>query len=249
MSDMYQTISITTVAVTFVGIVLHCIAFPSGNERKFRPVKNIVDFLTLVFIEQKLSFKDVLRKLVELFMLLFIKQKLNLVGVLRKLVYLLALLCFVVLAVTGFYPTIILGEHISGYPVMVHATFAPVFAICLAVLAVMWSRCCRFTRSDWPWFQRIVQRVTLVADSVERIADSKNLNAICKSSSLGQKVAFWLIIFLALPLILSIVLSMFPLFGTHGQELLLNVHRYTALVFALVGIVHIYLVIRTKMQE
>jgi hypothetical protein len=28
----------------------------------------------------------------------------------------------------------------------------------------------------------------------------------------------------------------------------LSVHRYTALVFALVGIVHIYLVIRTKMQ-
>lgn len=238
---MYQTISITTVAVTFVGIVLHCIAFPSGNERKFRPVKNIVDFLTLVFIEQKLSFKDILRKLVYLLMLLFIKQKLNLVGVLRKLVYLLALLCFVVLAVTGFYPTIILGEHISGYLVMVHATFAPVFAICLAVLAVMWARNCRFTHSDWPWFQRIVQRVTLVKSTGEETH--------CKSSGLGQKVAFWLIIFLALPLILSIVLSMFPLFGTHGQELLLNVHRYTALVFALVGIVHIYLVIRTKMQE
>jgi len=78
-----------------------------------------VDFLTLVFIEQKLSFEGVLRKLVYLFMLLFIKQRLSLVGVLRKLVYLLALLCFVVLAVTGFYPTLILGEHISGYLVMV----------------------------------------------------------------------------------------------------------------------------------
>ena len=238
---MYQTISITTVAVTFVGIALHCIAFPFGKERQWSPVKNLVDFLTLVFIEQKLSFEGVLRKLVYLFMLLFIKQKLSLVGVLRKLVYLLALLCFVVLAVTGFYPTLVLGEHISGYLVMVHATFAPVFAICLAVLAVMWARNCRFTRSDWPWFQRIVQRVTLVKSTGEE--------AHCKSSGLGQKVTFWLIIFLALPLILSIVLSMLSLFGTHGEELLLSMHRYTALVFALVGIVHIYLVIRTKMQE
>jgi cytochrome b subunit of formate dehydrogenase len=194
----------------------------------------------LVFIEQKLSFEGVLRKLVYLFMLLFIKQKLSLVGVLRKLVYLLALLCFVVLAVTGFYPTLVLDKHISGYMVMVHATFAPVFAICLAVLAVMWARNCRFNRSDWPWFGAIVQRVTLVKSAGEE-RKSKN-------SGLGQKVAFWLIIFLALPLILSIVLSMLSLFGTHEEELLLSVHRYTALVFALVGIVHIYLVIRTKMQ-
>ncbi len=237
---MYQTISITTVAVTFVGIALHCIAFPFGKERKFRPVKNLADFLTLVFIEQKLSFEGVLRKLIYLFMLLFIKQKLSLVGVLRKLVYLLALLCFVVLAVTGFYPTLVLGKHISGYLVMVHATFAPVFAICLAVLAVMWARNCRFTRSDWPWFQRIVQRVTLV----KSIGEETHF----ESSGLGQKVTFWLIIFLALPLILSIVLSMLSFFGMHGAELSLSVHRYAALVFVLVGIVHIYLVIRTKMQ-
>lgn len=168
------------------------------------------------------------------------KKKLSPVGILRILVYLLALLCFVVLAVTGFYPTLVLGEHISGYLVMVHATFAPIFAVCLAVLAVMWASRCRFAYSDWPWFQRIIQRLTLVK-SIDEETPSK-------SPGLGQKVAFWLIIFLALPLILSIVLSMFPLLGTHWQELLLGMHRYTALVFALVGIVHIYLVIRTKMQ-
>jgi cytochrome b subunit of formate dehydrogenase len=164
-------------------------------------------------------------------------KKRSIVGVLRILVYLLALLCFVVLAVTGFYPTLVLGEHISGYLVMVHATFAPIFAVCLAVLAVMWASRCRFVYSDWPWFERFVQRVTSVKSSSEE--------APSKSSGLGQKMAFWLIIFLTLPLILSIVLSMFPLFGTHWQELLLGMHRYTALVFALVAIVHTYLVIRT----
>ncbi len=165
------------------------------------------------------------------------KKKLSIVGVLRILVYLLALLCFVVLAVTGFYPTLVLGEHISGYLVMVHATFAPVFAVCLAVLAVMWAGRCRFAYSDWPWFQRIVQRVTLVKGTGNKTPYN--------SSGLGQKMTFWLIIFLALPLILSIILSMFTLFGTYWQELLLSTHRYTALVFALVVIVHTYLVIRT----
>ncbi len=212
---MYQKISIVAFAVTVGCLVLNCLISPC-----------------------KECWRHPLRKLVQLFTLLFIDQKLSLMGVLRKLVYLLALLCFVVLAITGFYPTIILGEHISGYLVMVHATFAPIFAICLAILAVMWARNGCFAQGDWPWFQHIVQRVTLVKSTGEKTH--------CKSSCLGQKMTFWLIIFLALPLILSIIASMYPLFGTHWQELLLAIHRYTALVFALVVIVHTYLVIRTQ---
>jgi cytochrome b subunit of formate dehydrogenase len=164
-------------------------------------------------------------------------KKRSIVGILRILVYLLALLCFMVLAVTGFYPTLVLGEHISGYLLMIHATFAPILAVCLAVLAVMWAGRCRLSYSDWPGFQRFVQRVTLVKSSGNKTPHN--------SSGLGQKITFWLIIFLALPLILSIILSMFTLFGTYWQELLLGTHRYTALVFAMVVIVHTYLVIRT----
>lgn len=215
---MYQTISIVAFAVTAGCLVLNCLISPC-----------------------KECWRHPLRKLVQLFTLLFIEQKLSLMGVLRKLVYLLALLCFVVLAVTGFYPTIILGEHISGYLVMVHATFAPIFAICLAVLAVMWARNGCFAQGDWPWFGRIVERVTLVKSSGEET----NYQSPC----LGQKITFWLIIFLALPLILSIIASMYTLFGTYWQELLLAIHRYTALVFALVVIVHTYLVIRTQTKQ
>ena len=215
---MFQTISIVAFLVTIGALALNCIVSPC-----------------------KECWRHPLRKLVQLFTLLFIEQKLSPAGVLRKLVYLLALLCFVVLAFTGFYPTIVLGKHISGYLVMVHATFAPVFAICLAVLAVMWARNSRFAGSDWPWFQRFVRRITLTK--------STGKEAPPKSSELGQKISFWLIIFLALPLALSIVLSMFPIFGTHWQELLLEIHRYTALVFFLVAIVHIYLMIRCKVNE
>jgi len=164
-------------------------------------------------------------------------DRLSIIGMLRILVYLAVLFCFIVLAITGFYPTLILGKHITGYLVMVHATFAPVFAVCLAVLAVMWAKRWCFTSGDWPLFERIVRWATL--------ANSPVANTYGKSSGLGQKISFWLIIFLALPLILSIVLSMFPLFGTHWQEILLSMHGYTALVFTMVAILHTYFIIRT----
>jgi len=215
---MYQTISIVAFLVTIGALALNCIISPCRE-----------------------CWRHPLRKLIQLFTMLFIEQKLSPVGVLRKLVYLLALLCFVVLALTGFYPTLVLGEHISGYLVMIHATFAPIFAICLAVLAVMWARDSRLAGSDWPWFQRFVQRVTLIKSTGEETP--------AEGPGLGQKISFWLIIFLALPLALSIVLSMFPIAGTHWQELLLGIHRYTALVFAIAVIVHVYLVIRCKTNE
>ena len=219
---MFRIISIIGFIVCFAGIVVCCVASPCKGCG-WRP-------------------GQILRKLIHLFTLLFVEQRLNLIGVLRKLVYLLALLCFVVLAVTGFYPVLVLGGQISGYWLMLHATFAPVFAVCLAVLAVMWASHCCFTGSDWPWLQRLIRRVILPKTvSKETISDS--------SYPVGQKITFWLIVVLALPLILSIVSSMFPLFGTHWQELLLDTHRYSALVLALAVIVHTYLMIRTQMKE
>lgn len=179
---------------------------------------------------------DIVRTLTHLFTLIFLEQKLNFFGVLRKLVYLLALLCFIVLVITGFYPVLVKGEHLSGYLLMVHATFAPVFAACLAVLALMWADNCRFEKSDWPWLQKLLGKEPT----------AKPVDAKCR---LGQKICFWLIVFLALPVILSIVLGMFPLFGTEDQEFLLNLHRYSTLLLAAAAILHTYLIIRTKMAK
>jgi cytochrome b subunit of formate dehydrogenase len=215
---MFQTISIIAFLVTIGVLALNCIISPC-----------------------KECWRHPLRRLIQLFTFLLVEQRLSPAGVLRKLVYLLALLCFVVLAITGFYPTVVLGEHISGYLLMLHATFSPIFAICLAILAIMWASNSRFTGGEWPWFQRFVQRITLIKSTGKETPP--------ENSSFGQKITFWLIIFLALPLALSIILSMYTLFGTYWQELLLEIHRYTALLFSLVAIVHLYLVIRCKTNE
>lgn len=217
---MFRTLSIIGFIVCFMGIAVCCIASPCKGCG-WRP-------------------GQILRRLVHLFTLLFVEQKLSLLGVFKKLVYLLALLCFCVLAVNGFYAAVVLGKSVSGYWIMLQTTAGGVFAVCVAILAVMWARRHRFNESDWPGLQRILKRII-------RLKTANNIPA--GKSRLGQKITFWLLVVLALPLILSMVSSMFTLFGTYWQELLLEVHRYSALLFALVAIVHIYLVIRARMSE
>jgi cytochrome b subunit of formate dehydrogenase len=212
---MFRIVSITGFAITFVGIAFHC-AF-------FRPKLD-----DLFDKERRLRILDGLRVLVYLLTLLLPEQRFSILGVLRKLVYFVALLCFVVLAVNGFYPSLILGRAISGYWLMLQVTAGGVFAGCLAVLVLMWAHRCRFDKSDWQQLRRLIWREA------------------GESSELGQKICFWLIILLALPVILSIVLSMFTLFGTGAQEFLLQLHRYSVLLLALVAIVHTYLIIRTQ---
>ena len=164
------------------------------------------------------------------------RQKLSLIGVLRKLAYLLALLCFAVLLVTGFAPRLAFARPISGYWSMLHVTAAPVFTVCVAVLAVMWAHNCRLDKNYWPWLQRILHH--------------RNPNqAIPEKHELTQKICFWLILLLVLPLALSVIVCMFPLFGTHWQEFFAAVHRYCALLFALLAIIHTYLMILTRANK
>ena len=56
-----------------------------------------------------------------------------------------------------------------------------------------------------------------------------------------------LLMFLALPLILSIVISMFHILGTSWQHFTMAIHRWTGLIFAVAAILHTYLAIRTRM--
>ncbi len=218
---MFRTFTIVAFLMTVLGMVIHTIA-----TRK-KPIA----------AERESFLMQIVHKLVHIGTLVLLEQKLSIVGILRKLVFLLALLCFVVLVVTGFYPVLVWGKHLTGWLLMIHATFSPVFAVCLAILAVMWADRCRFNKTDCPMLQRIIHGET---------ATQEPAAGRCRA---GQKVCFWLIVLLSLPLILSIVLSMFKLFGTDGQKLLLEVHRYSALFTALAGIVYTYLAMKTQFRQ
>jgi cytochrome b subunit of formate dehydrogenase len=215
---MFRTVSIIVLLITIGAVALHHLVARLRAPAKGGPI-------------------GIARGPVYLFTLLFLPQQLTLLGKFKKLVYLLAMLCVVVLAVTGFYPVLILGEHISGYLLMIHVTAGGVFAACLALLALAFAHSHRFNEDDWPWLASLIRH---------RLQKNPLLP---KNTNLLGKICFWLLIILALPLMLSVVLSMFPLLGTAEQLLLADTHRYSTLAFAAVAIVHTYLIIRTPTSK
>ena len=148
----------------------------------------------------------------------------RILNLLKKPAYLAALVCFVVLTITGFYP-LLLGKSLSGYWVMAHATAAPVFAACIAILAIFWA-----DRNSFSRFR----------------AKSQNSETAPKDYRPCPKIAFWMIIVLALPLILSIVLMMFPIVSADTQKCLLHVHRYAALLLVPAAAAHILLTAKNR---
>ncbi len=220
---MFRSVAITGFIAVIAGIILHfAISKPKfddvfGKDRGLRvldPLRLVVFFKTLLFVEQKWS----------------------LVGVLRKLVFLLAILCFVVLVITGFTPMIFSGKSITGWWLMIHATFAPIFAACVAALAVLWADKNRLDKNYWPWLNRALLRQPKSMTPPEKY-------------ELGLKISFWAILVLSLPMILSAILGTFPLFGTYWQGILLQIHRYSTLLLSLFAIIYLYLAAMTEMNR
>ena len=215
---MFQWISIISFAVVIGALMLHHLLFPCGYQPRFAPT-------TLI------------RKKVHLFTLLFPEQKRSLASKIRKLAFMLGLLSFVVLLVTGFVP-VMAGGKLGGYWLMVHATFAPVFIACAAVVALLGAGQYRFTRADIK---------TVIAGVIHR----EHIRRCCPltDTGLGAKVGFWVLLALSLPVTITMAVSMLPWFGTDGQGFLFEAHRWTALVFALAALVEMYMLIRMEIRK
>ena len=158
--------------------------------------------------------------------LMFTGSVLNFIGILKRLAYIAGLLCFAVLCLTGFGSLLISGS-LCGYWLMLHAACAPVFALCAVFLGITYAGDNEFSMRDWIDFTGIFKR--------------KPVQCAC----IMQKCCFWAMLILLLPVILSILLCMFPVFGTHAQELMVFIHLISTSVFLLVFMVHISLVLRS----
>jgi len=221
--SMFRTAAVAGFAAAVAAILLHFVVSKPkfddvfGKDRPLRildPLRLVIFFITLLFVEQKWS----------------------LIGALRKLVFLLAILCFLILVVTGFVPRVVFGTVISSWWLMIHATAAPVFAGCVAVLAVLWADRNRLDKNYWPLLNRMLKR-------------QPQSTAAPEKHELKLRICFWVVLTMSLPVILSAVVSMFPLFGTHGQDVLLQIHRYCTLLLSLFAIIYLYLAALIEMNR
>ncbi|MGE5611567.1 MAG: cytochrome b/b6 domain-containing protein [Bacillota bacterium] len=126
-----------------------------------------------------------------------------------RIIYAFTLLSILGLALTGLGTFAVSSKPMTGWVLMAHATFGPPFAICIAVLAISWVDRCRFGQN------------------------------VPGPFGAGQKFFFWLILLASLIVILSAVIPMLPLCGTHGQELLYKTHQYSSLLLAVFVVAHV----------
>jgi hypothetical protein len=182
--------------------------------------------------EKRMGLGVFIRKTVHLMTTLFLPQRLNWPGRFLKLAFLLGLLSFLVMLVTGFGP-LLLGTRLQGWLLMIHATFAPVLIACAAVIAILGAGRFRFLKKD--------TQAAMIC--------RKNRCCWLTDSGIGAKAGFWVLLFLSLPLTLTMVLSMLPLFGEDWQNFMFHAHRYIALVFTLTAVMELYMLARMEVRK
>ena len=151
---------------------------------------------------------------------------------LRVLAFWLGTLSFAVLFLSGFGP-VVSGGRLHGYLLMLHATFAPVFLACAMVVVVGGAAQYCFNSKD--------------GELLLQPSEYKGgLAGILTDTGIAAKACFWILAVMTLPLTLSMVFSMFPIFGTEMQEFLFEAHRWSALIFAAFAIFELYLLLRIQ---
>lgn len=147
---------------------------------------------------------------------------------LRRIAFGVSSAFLLLLAVTGFVPVLILNQHLSGVLLIIHVTIAPLFALSLSAAALLWANRLNFDEGDWHCLMALWARKSPPPEMLVRFA---------------MKIWFWLLLLLSLPLMLTVILGLFPLFGAEGEELLIRWHGYSALLLVLVALAEIHLTI------
>ncbi|MBK7259306.1 MAG: hypothetical protein IPI01_16175 [Ignavibacteriae bacterium] len=144
----------------------------------------------------------------------------------RQAAYLSSAVLACILAITGFIPAVFTASSPSGTLLLIHMIAAPLFALTLAAASLLWSHDQQVREEDLPLLAQVVRTGTLYG--------AVTLSAVARA-------LYWLILVLTLPLLLSIILSLFPLFGTEGEHCLIGLHGYSALALMVLALLHGYI--------
>lgn len=152
---------------------------------------------------------------------------------LRNLLFLVTLIEFDIMVITGFAPLILTGGNLTGILLLIHVAFAPLIALSFAVLVVLFAHSNRFESSD-----------------IKISEDNEGKKRIHFKNDAFLKISFWLIALFSLPAMISIILGMFPIYGTEGQVVLLEIHKYSVLIISILVILQIgILSVKLKVKD
>jgi hypothetical protein len=154
----------------------------------------------------------------------------------KKIFYFSLIAIVIILSATGFSAPFTATRSMTGYPLLLHAALAPVFSLGVAMWVVLSASRNRFTAQDGAWL-------------LSRFGFHSNVASGSFSLSLfARKVCFWAASGMAIVVILSIVLNMFPLFSMNWQAPLLSLHRFCTafLTMGILGYMGFSFAIRNK---
>jgi hypothetical protein len=131
----------------------------------------------------------------------------------KTVVAFLAFVCASLLALLGFTATI-LGRPMTGYLLLAHVAVGGAFTVCLAATALWWAE----------------------AHGVGRLEEVDESGSGGDRLGVLRKTLFWCFVVLGFGSVATALLSMVPVFGPDGIDVLSALHRWCALLLVMVGI-------------
>lgn len=156
-----------------------------------------------------------------------------LIYTIKNTVLFLTIILFAIMFSSSIIPYGILGDSLTGIFLLIHVTVAPVFSLLLALSFLFYANTHKLIILDF-------QNLKLKSNKI--IFDkSLNLSLI--------KILFWVICLFSISLLLSIIFTFFPIWGTDGQNLLLSIHAFSGLIITILVILFVTLKVIFKLNS
>ncbi len=141
-------------------------------------------------------------------------------GAVRTLFMNITWALFLLMALSAMLPVMITGEHLEDIFLVIHVTIAPFFVISLMITVLLMIERNTFNLNDWNFIKDL-------------FSGDKRQKA--EGNATWLKILTWVFVIASVPAASSILASMYPIFGSEGQAVMLIVHQYSVLTLLLSG--------------